>query len=183
MNPLEILFLAFALGLDAFSVAVAVGMRSARPRQLFRLSWHFGLFQFLMPLLGWGFGKAAGALVGTASQWIAFTILIVIGTKMLAGEIRGPRPDMRPVDRTRGWSLVSLSIATSIDAFAAGISLGMLSVSVIPVSLIIGVTAALMTLAGMLLGRTVSASLPWLTARTETLGALILYAIALKAIW
>ena len=183
MSSLEVFLLAVALGMDAFSVAVAVGMTSARPKQMFRLSWHFGLFQFLMPLLGWGFGKAMGGIVGAAGRWLAFAILMAIGTKMLAGEKTGARSKRNAADRTRGWSLVSLSVATSIDALAAGISLGMLSVSVVNVSVIIGVTAALMTLAGMLLGRSVSTAVPWVAARAEILGAIILFAAAIKTIW
>ena len=182
MTGLEILLLAFALGIDAFSVALALGLKSATPRQLFRLSWHFGLFQFLMPLVGWRLGRSLIPLLGSASNWVSFALLLAVGTKMLAGELKGEPVHGTDMDRTKGWSLVSLSLATSIDALAAGVSLGMLAVPVLNVCVIIGVVASAMTLAGMLLGRSLSSALPWLEKRGELLGALILYAIALKII-
>ncbi len=177
MTILEIFILAFALGLDAFSVALAIGTTASQPRQIFRMSWHFGLFQFFMPLLGWLSGNALLPLLGEASHWVAFAILVVIGVKMILEGRRHPEDNKTYRDRTRGWNLIFLSIATSIDAFAAGIGLGMLSVNLLQSCLIIGLVAAGMTTIGMLMGNALQY---FVSSRAEQIGGVALIAIAFK---
>ena len=155
MSFISILFLAVGLAMDAFAVATVSGSRirclSFGP--CFRLSFHFGLFQFLMPVIGWFAGRQVADAVASWDHWIAFGLLAVIGIRMIyEGVTKNPKTEQLE-DPSRKWSLVMLSIATSIDALAAGFGLALLGVNIWYPSLIIGVTASVFTLIGMFFGR------------------------------
>jgi putative Mn2+ efflux pump MntP len=151
MPLIEILLIALALAADAFTVGVAVGMSHRRPRQIFRLSFHFGLFQALLPLMGAFFGVALSGWIGSWSHWAAFGLLLFIGGRMILGTSQNETAT-KQIDLTRGLSLVSLSLAVSIDALAVGLTLGLEERGSIALSVaVIGATAALLTLTGMLL--------------------------------
>ncbi len=180
MKFLELALIAAALGCDAFAVGMGVGARSCRPRQVFRLSFHFGLFQFMMPLLGWFLGKN---LVGVASRWgpwIACGLLFFIGGKMVLESLR-PRTGSHAdcLDPTRGMSLIVLSVATSIDALGVGFGLGVLGAGLLFPAVWIGITAGAMTWAAMKLGNRLSERFGvWM----ELAGGIILMAIAVKLV-
>jgi len=172
----QIVAISVGLGADAFSVALAVGTTGAGFRRTFRLSWHFGLFQFFMPILGWQAGHRMLALIRAWDHWVAFGLLAAVGLHMVINSFK-PEVRRRKGDPTRGWSLVMLSVATSIDAFGVGIGLGALSLSVILPCVIIGMVAGLMTLVGMQLGSRVSRRFG---QRAETAGGVLLIALAVK---
>lgn len=184
MDTLTIFGIAVALAMDAFAVAIATGvsLRRVSFRQTFRLSWHFGLFQALMPLVGWVLGTAIQSYVDAYAHWVAFVLLAVVGANMLKeaimadedGEEAAPRKDA-----TKGMTLVILSVATSIDALAVGLSMSMLRVSIAYPAVIIGVVAGLFTIAGLHLGKRV-ARLTWLSNWAEALGGLVLWIIGLN---
>jgi putative Mn2+ efflux pump MntP len=178
MSLLTILALALGLALDAFSVAIAVGIKLPRLsfRPIFRLSWHFGLFQFLMPILGWLAGVTVQKWVAAFDHWIAFGLLTFIGGKMIY-ESFGAKGENKTADPTRGWSLVILSVATSIDALAVGLSMAVVGVAVWFPSVIIGIVAGLMTILGMNLGRKLGIKFGH---RMEFVGGVILIAIGIK---
>ena len=176
MSFWEILILAFVLGIDAFSVALAVGTGGSTFRQTFRLSFHFGLFQFLMPIIGWLLGRNVVSLIQRYDHWVAFALLFMIGAKMIY-EAFHRKPEKLAKDRTRKWSLVGLSVATSIDALGAGIGMGILDTSLLYPCTINGVAAAAMTLAGIKLGTVVSAIIG---NRMEAVGGVILILLSLK---
>jgi putative Mn2+ efflux pump MntP len=150
MTFVEIILLALALAVDAFTVGAAVGLTHRRPAQVFRLSWHFGVFQALMPLLGALAGRGLERFVKPWDHWIAFGLLALIGGRMIHGALRGGE---RRLDRdlTRGLVLVGLSVAVSIDALAAGFTLGLRQGSIALPVVVIGVVAAVLTAVGMLL--------------------------------
>ncbi len=126
LNAVEIGLIAVALGCDAFAVGLGVGIRCCAPRQIFRLSFHFGLFQFMMPLIGWLLGMHVFQWTERLGPWIAFGLLFAIGIKM-AYEGAMPSEEKKECpDPTRGFSLVFLSFATSIDALGIGFGLGVL---------------------------------------------------------
>ncbi len=162
MSPLEVLAIAVALGLDAMSVSAAIGVRWHGPRQKFRLAWHMGLFQFLMPVLGWLAGAQLASLLEKVGSYVAAALVFAVAVKMLHEAVKShPGADedavaavaVRP-DPTRGWSLMALSVATSIDALVVGFSLGLRGTSsIIWPSLAIGVVAAAMSLAGVVIGK------------------------------
>lgn len=153
MNTLVLLGIALGLAMDAFAVAIATGLCLGRvtPRHTFRLAFHFGLFQFLMPVLGWFAGTQLAAYISSYDHWLAFGLLSFIGGKMLWEARSDEEPDCR-TDPTRGWMLVTLSLATSMDALAVGLSMAFLRVSVWFPSVIIGLVAAVLTAVGIRLG-------------------------------
>src|SRR5512134_1544093 len=117
MDVLTLLGIALALAMDAFAVALGTGMNLAAltGRHLFRLGFHFGLFQALMPVIGWLAGIGFQQMIAAWDHWIAFGLLVFVGGHML-WESRGEDTQEKDSkDPTRGLSLVILSVATSID--------------------------------------------------------------------
>ena len=168
-----------ALGCDAFAVGLGVGTRFCLPRQVFRLSFHFGLFQFLMPLLGCFIGQNVVGLAREWAPWVAFGLLTVIGAKMIHESFRPAevsRSEDCP-DPTRGFSLVGLSLATSMDALGVGFTLGILEQGLFFAAIVIGIVACAMTWTAMKLGNRLSEKFG---RRMEVAGGLILLAIAVK---
>ncbi|MCX5873064.1 MAG: manganese efflux pump MntP family protein [Deltaproteobacteria bacterium] len=176
-NP-TLLGVAIALGMDAFAVALAVssGLCFVTFRHMFRLTWHFGLFQSLMTLVGWVGGESVSGFLGGLNNWIAFGLLVFLGVKMVK-ESWDSEKRVQGFDPTRGWSLVGLSVATSLDALAVGISFSLIGMSILWPSLIIGIIAFLMTLIGMKIGHRVGKNLgEW----AERAGGIVLIAIGAK---
>ncbi|MCG8471041.1 MAG: manganese efflux pump MntP family protein [Desulfobacterales bacterium] len=161
MNFIPLISLAVALAMDAFAVAVAVGigLKRVNSRQMFRLAWHFGLFQALMPVIGWFSGVKVRGVVASFDHWVAFVLLAFVGGKMLWEAFSGDDESVdEGKDPTRRMSLVILSVATSIDALAVGFSMSVLDVSIALPAVVIGLTASVFTLIGMQLGCRFSSS-------------------------
>jgi manganese efflux pump family protein len=179
MDHLTLLGIAVALAMDAFAVALGTGMNLATltGRHLFRLGFHFGLFQALMPIVGWLAGQSVQERIAAWDHWIAFALLAFVGGHMLKEAFSAKEERTSAKDPTRGMSLVLLSVATSIDALAVGFTLSMLGVSIWWPALIIGLVAGVLTVVGMLLGR--RAGDHW-GPRVEIVGGLILIGIGLK---
>ena len=173
----EIGLVAVSLGCDAFAVGMGVGARCGAPRQLFRLSFHFGLFQFLMPLAGWLLGRQFLVWTERFGPWIAFSLLFAIGIKMIYEGTGSRKEDAECADPTKGLSLVMLSIATSMDALGVGFSLGIIGQNLFFAAICIGITASAMTWLAMKLGNTLSKKF---AQRMEILGGLILLIIAVN---
>jgi putative Mn2+ efflux pump MntP len=148
-------------------------------RHVFRLAFHFGLFQALMPVIGWAAGSAVYQYIAAADHWVAFTLLSFVGGRMIWNAAHKGEEEKTLKDPTSGWTLVLLSIATSIDALAVGLSLAMIGSEIIVPAIIIGLVAAAFTCAGMFLGRRVSAL--W-GRRVEVLGGITLVAIGIKIV-
>ena len=179
MGWLTLLGISLGLALDAFAVAIAAGLtlQSVTPRQVFRLGFHFGLFQFLMPVVGWLAGKQVAACLGAWDHWAAFGLLSYVGGKML-WEARSDSQDTRSrTDPTRGLVLVTLSLATSIDALAVGLSMGLLGISIWVPSVVIGLVAGLLTTLGMCFGTRLGRG--W-GRRAEFLGGCVLVLIGVR---
>jgi putative Mn2+ efflux pump MntP len=178
MDMLTILGTALALAMDAFAVATAVaaGLPEWTARHTFRLSWHFGLFQGMMPIIGWIGGSALLPFMGAIDHWIAFGLLAVLGLRML-WQARHPEDRRQDFDPTRGWSLVVLSVATSIDAFAVGVSLGLIGISIWVPSLIIGLVTLVVTYTGTRIGRGAG---DYLGQWAERIGGVVLIGIGTR---
>jgi len=178
MDWITLIGIAVALAMDAFAVALGAGMTLSplSGRHLFRLGFHFGLFQALMPIVGWLAGLTIQSRIAAWDHWIAFGLLGFVGGKMIWEAFR-EEGEEASTDPTRGLTLVILSIATSIDALAVGLSLAMLGVSIWVPALVIGVVAAAFTVAGMLLGRRLGVL--W-GRRVEIFGGLVLCGIGIK---
>lgn len=172
----QLIVIAIALGCDAFSVAIGIGAVKLTGRRLFRLAWHFGLFQFFMPLIGLAIGQITAEWLGKAGQWVAAALLVLIGANMIRQAVHTERTDLQRYDPTRGWWLIVLSLSTSVDALVAGFGLGLLGVNILAACLIIGLTAAGMTIVGMLIGAGVKRVVG---RRAEIFGGGVLIIIAL----
>ena len=178
MDAITLLGLALALAMDAFAVALGTGavLRQLTGRQLFRLSFHFGLFQALMPVIGWLAGQTIVQWVSSWDHWLAFSLLALVGGRMIY-EACSADEKVDDRDPTKGLSLVLLSIATSIDALAVGFSLSIIGVSIWMPALVIGLVAGVLTVIGMLMGGRIGAR--W-GSRVEILGGLVLIAIGTR---
>ncbi len=177
----SLLALAVALAMDAFAVAVvtALALETIGKRHVFRLSFHFGLFQAAMLAAGWLLGDAASGPLRSVDHWIAFGLLTFVGARMVLSAFRGGPQAVLP-DRTRGWDLVLLSVATSLDALAVGLSLALIQAPIVVPALVVGGVAAALTILGMGIGRRIG--LLW-GERVEALGGCILIGIGLRIIW
>jgi putative Mn2+ efflux pump MntP len=178
VSVVEILALAVGLALDAFAVSLAAGAagHAAGPRPIFRLAFHFGLFQFMMPVLGWYAGSLVAASIAAADHWVAFGLLLWVGVRMIRSG-RDPAPAPARADMSRGWTLVGLSLATSIDALAVGLSLAMLGVAIWYPSAVIGAVTCVLSLVGLRLGGRLGARFG---ARAEMVGGGVLILIGLR---
>jgi len=182
LSHLDIAAIAFALAIDAFSVAASVGPRSCARWGVLRLSVSFGLFQGLMPLLGALVGSYLLVYVAAYDHWVAFGLLEAVGVKMLVEAFRPHResresPSPESFDPSRGWTLLGLSLATSIDAFGAGISMQVVGAALWFACPLIALVAALLTYIGGRLGVTAARRLGH---RAEALGGVVLIALGLK---
>lgn len=176
----SIVVLAIALAMDAFAVSIGTGvcLKTVTSRQTFRLAWHFGLFQAMMPIIGWGLGLTVRDVIARFDHWVAFLLLAFIGLRMVRDAFN-ENEDKPKTDPTKGASLVILSVATSIDALAVGLSMAVLEVSIWFPALIIGVVAGLFTVVGLHIGRAVG-SAGRLSRYAEVLGGLTLLAIGVN---
>ncbi len=181
MDWFSLIGIAIALSMDAVAVAIVTGLtlKPLTKRRIFRLAWHFGLFQALMPIAGWAAGSAIQRYVSAFDHWIAFALLSFVGGKMIAGSLRAAETGRVKADPTSGWDLVILSVATSIDALAVGFSLAVIGSIILLPALVIGVTTGSLTTGGMLLGKRIGVS--W-GKRVEIFGGLILIGIGIKIV-
>jgi putative Mn2+ efflux pump MntP len=182
MDLLTLLGIALALAMDAFAVALGTGAALGRltGRHLFRLGFHFGLFQALMPIVGWLAGQTIMHWIAAWDHWVAFGLLAFVGGRMIHEAFAEETEETEENDPTRGLTLVMLSIATSIDALAVGFSLSILGVSVWMPAAVIGLVAGILTVIGMLIGDRIGSR--WGT-RVEILGGLVLITIGLKILF
>jgi putative Mn2+ efflux pump MntP len=179
VDILTIFLIALGLAMDAFAVALSGGFSAGKvtKRQTLRLAFHFGLFQFLMPILGWVAGLTVQGLIQAYDHWVAFALLAGIGGKMVYESFRQEKVEGRKPDITRGASLVLLSLATSIDALAVGLSLSLLRVRILYPSAVIGVVCFALTAFGFTFGSRLG---KLLGKRVELLGGLVLVGIGVK---
>lgn len=176
-----ILALSVGLAMDAAAVSAARGMAvpAVRPRHALLVALFFGGFQALMPVVGWVIGARIGPLVEAWDHWIAFVLLGAIGAKML-WEARGSKEKAPPRSEAELFGLrimLALAVATSIDALAVGITLPMLEAPFALSVTTIGVTTAVLCVAGLVLGRRAGAMLG---KRLDVAGGLILIGLGVK---
>ena len=169
---LDVMLLAVGLAMDACVVSAGAGAsgRSSGGRATFRLGFHFGLFQFFMPILGWYAGSIISGAIDAFDHWIAFGILGIVGVRMIRAGLKA-EDDSGTDDPSKGWSLIMLSIATSIDALAVGFSLAMIEVDIWFPAVVIGIVTAAMSVAGLRLGARLGARFG---TRREIVGGVIL---------
>ena len=178
-NLLSIFLIAIGLSADCFAVALSGGISNKNhswPRRL-RVSFSFGLFQALMPVLGWLAGRTVVEFIADYDHWVAFALLVIVSVRMLWESFRPDRSQDKAVDITKGLLLITLSIATSIDALAVGLSFAFLEVNIAMASLTIGAVAFIVTTIGFMVGKRANKIIG---KRAEAIGGIILLAIAFR---
>lgn len=150
-----IFFIALALALDAFAVTIGIGtsLHGLNWRASLRLAFHFGFFQFIMPILGFAVGERIISLVRDFDHWIAFLILGFVGSRMVISALKNGQARPLNEDRTKGMALIFLSVATSLDALAVGLTLPALRIPILFGASVIGVVAFNLTLLAAVLSR------------------------------
>jgi len=177
MNLITVLFIAFGLSMDAFAVSITSGLAISRLRisHAMRIALFFGLFQAVMPIVGWLAGMGLRDIISGVDHWIAFVLLTVIGIKMIFESSK--MKEDKASDPLDVYTLLILSVATSIDALAVGLSLSVLNVAIITPVVIIGITTFLFSFAGVYIGKRVG---HLFESKIELAGDLILIGIGIK---
>ncbi len=180
---LEILLLALALAADAFAAAIGLGSthrhdaKSQFIKMALLIGTYFGVAQGVMPLIGYALGSAMIGWLSRGAAWIGFIILVALGIKMLY-ESRSVNDDDTRISLNHK-TLLSLAIATSLDAMGAGFTLNLLSVNAYLACVIIALTTAILSILGAYIGRQ---SGTWLGSWAEALGGLVLIAIGVRMV-
>lgn len=167
--------MALALGMDAFSLGIGIGLRGIRLLHILRISAVIAAFHFIMPLMGMFTGKYVSVLLGDIALIAGGVLLVLLGSHMIYSAVRGEAA--QPFDHTTTFGLILFALSVSIDSFSVGISLGLLSSDLLLTILIFGIIGGMMSVIGLLLGRKVSAGMG---EYGEAVGGAILLAFGLK---
>ncbi len=153
MEQITTLIIAVGLAMDAFAVSLGIGTagRANDRRAKFRLSFHFGVFQAGMTLLGWLAGSTVARFIGGIDHWVALALLAYVGVNMIRSGFNKDGESYCD-DPSRGKTLLMLCVATSLDAMAVGLSFAMIKTAVLVPSIVIGVVTFGLSLFGLLAG-------------------------------
>ena len=178
MELLTIIFVALALSMDAFVVSMIFGLKAGENKTKIALKAgvFFGLFQAVMPLLGWAIGFFMKKAINDYAYWVAFGLLFLIGLKMIY-ETTKNKHIPKEFNTESIWVMLTLSIATSIDALAVGVSFALLKIHILFAAAIIGVVTFGVSFAGVSAGKKLCRLMG---NKTEVVGGIILIAIGLK---
>lgn len=178
MNKITILFIAVSLALDAFSVSITSGItiKSLRINHALKIAFFFGVFQAVMPVIGWLTGLGLKNFISGIDHWIAFGLLFTIGIKMIYESTKIGSIE-RKIDPLNIYVLLILSIATSIDALAIGITLSFLKVSIVLPVIIIGIITFILSFFGAYIGNKAG---HLFENKAEAAGGVILICIGIK---
>lgn len=172
-----IILLALALGTDAFSLCLGIGMAGVRRGQIPLISATVLFFHILMPLAGWYIGNLAGSLAGRAASLAGALILIFLGARMILDVYRQGPEDAGGVALVNTLGLMVLAASVSMDALSVGFTLGTQRVNLALAVGTFGIVAGLMTLAGLWLGGLLG---HWAGEKAQLAGGLILIGIGIK---
>lgn len=178
MNVFSIVFLAFSMSADAFAAALGKGTRLDRPSwgEALRTGAIFGGIEAITPVIGWAVGRAASRYIEAFDHWIAFGLLLVIGSKMIWDAVRRHEEDEKPSSHSF-MVLAVTAIGTSIDALAVGVTLALIDANIIVNALAIGAATFTMTTIGVMTGRMLGEKFG---RYSEAAGGLVLIAIGCK---
>jgi putative Mn2+ efflux pump MntP len=178
MDMVSVFFIACGLAMDAFAVSVASGLaeKKLKFRYAFKIAVFFGLFQAVMPVAGWLMGFGLRAYITEIDHWVAFGLLALVGGKMIYESFK-----LKEVENPSGphgiYVLLLLSIATSIDALAVGISLAFINVPIMMPAIVIGIVTFIFSCSGVYIGNRFG---HFFEKKIEALGGVILIGIGLK---
>jgi len=179
MSFFELFLVSIGLSMDCFAVSLSFGAQKKLKRNdIIRFSFFFALFQAFMPIIGWLAGTAANIYLSKVDHWIAFGILTVIGIRMIYESFK-EEDEKRLVDIRKWKILLTLSLATSIDALMTGVSFGFIRVNIFQAVITIGAVTFLASLGGAYVGeRSIHISPRW----AEIIGGLVLIGIGAKIV-
>lgn len=173
-----ILLMALALGMDAFSLGIGVGMRGVQRRDVIRIGICVALFHMLMPLLGIFAGQYVGYLLGHLAKYVSGGLLLLLGAHMIISSIKGS--GFQPINHRHLLGVILFSLSVSVDSFSVGVSLGMFHSNLVLTVLVFGLFGGLMSIMGLTLGSGVSRGLG---EYGEAAGGAILLAFGLMFIF
>ena len=199
MELLEILIIAVGLSMDAFAVSICAGLsiRKLEFKKELIIGLYFGIFQGVMPLIGYFFGSQFADKIMAFDHWIAFLLLAAIGGKMIFDSFKkegcpdricpvqmctdrecpnGERPKLKEIS-LKPMDMLPLAIATSIDALAVGISFAFLKVNILRAVILIGVITLVLSMMGVKIGNIFGAQFK---SKAELVGGIILILMGLK---
>ncbi len=182
MNLIELLILAIGLSMDAFAVAVCKGLsfRKITAKHLLTVGFYFGIFQAIMPLIGYILGIQFSDKITNIDHWIAFILLGMIGIHMIRGSLKNDEAACCEDEKDNSLSFKNmfvLAIATSIDALAVGITFAFLKVDIIPAVSFIGLVTFTLSVVGVLIGNIFGARFK---SKAELAGGVILVCLGIK---
>jgi putative Mn2+ efflux pump MntP len=180
MSFIELLLIAVGLSMDAFSVSICKGLTTKRFswRMALTCGLWFGLFQVLMPIIGYFLGAQFQHLIESIDHWIAFGLLFLIGANMIREAVWGDKDDDIPENGSLSFkTMFLLAVATSIDALAVGVSFACIQVKLWSSVLVIGITTFLFSVLGVKIGNVFGSKFE---KSAEITGGIILILIGLK---
>jgi len=154
MNISDIILIAIGLAMDCFAVSIACGiaMKKITFWPTFRLAFLFGLFQAMMPLIGWFVGSRFRTYIESCDHWIAFIILALLGIRMIHENFKDREPEDKLLNPYKLAVVFAMAVATSIDALAVGFTFAFLKIDIWFSILIIGITSLVFSIVGVLFG-------------------------------
>lgn len=177
MNISDIVLLAIGLAMDCFAVSIACGMAMKKITfwPAFRLAFLFGFFQAMMPLIGWLVGNRFQTYIENCDHWIAFIILALLGGKMIYENFK--EPDEKLLDPYKLAVVLTMAVATSIDALAVGFTFAFLNIDLWLSVFVIGITSLFFSAFGIFFGHHYCCRFK---IPAELLGGLVLIGIGIK---
>ena len=176
MSSLDLFVLAIGLSMDAFAVSICKGLsvQKLQPKHMLIVGLYFGGFQALMPAIGYLLGRQFEQYITAVDHWIAFVLLGVIGVNMIL-ESRHPAEEQTPDFGMK--TMLTMAVATSIDALAVGISFAFLQVDIVPAVSFIGAVTFILSAVGVKIGNVFGAKYK---SKAELVGGIILVAMGVK---
>ncbi len=171
---LTILIMAFALGMDAFSLGIGIGLKGVRKLDILKLSSVIGLFHVLMPLAGMVTGYYVSSLLGGVATSAAGALLLLLGGHMVYSSLRGEA--VQSINHRTFWGMLVFAMSVSVDSFSVGVSLGMFASHILVTVLTFGISGGFMSVLGLMLGRRISGKLG---GYGEAFGGVILFAFGI----
>jgi manganese efflux pump family protein len=152
MSIISNIILAFSMSADAFAAAISKGVSLRKPKltEAIRIGFIFGIIETLTPLIGWVIGKVSSNFIETIDHWVAFSILVLIGGKMIYEGFQNAIEEC--LETHKLYLLILTAIGTSIDSMAVGVTLALIDVHIVVVSLMIGSATFLMATIGIMAG-------------------------------
>ena len=179
MSLLNIILIAFSLSMDAFAVSISNGLilKKDKINAALKFGLFFGLFQFIMPLIGFYAASLFQSQIEALDHWIAFVLLFTIGSKMIHETFKKDEDAKNDESVTSLKNLIMLAIATSIDALAVGVSFAFFDINIFASSAIIGLITFALSFFGVIIGEKIGYKF---SKNAERIGGAILIIIGFK---